>query len=489
MNWDAFLEEIGGWFERHELLAPKTRWVIGVSGGADSMLLLHALRQLSERRDLRWDLHIAHLHHGLRGAAADDDARFVEETAMQMRLPFYIEHADIPAAVAAGGGSTEEVARHQRYQFLERVALKVDAPGILVGHHADDDAETILHRICRGTGIRGLGGMRDRRAIQPGSRVLLLRPFLRERRATIESFCGERDIEYRTDQTNLDQTYTRGRIRNVILPLLREQLNPNVSDSLLRLAEQARWLETYLHDAALRVFDSLLISDQHDRIILNTRALLSKQRVIQAEVIRRAVALLPSGEPDLGFTNVDDVLRLASDRSSGKELHLPGGILVRKVYDRLEFRMKSDVDGGAELTPVFVQCPGVTPLPQLDAILHAEIHDITPDKIDELRKPANPCEQWLDHERLQMPLIIRGRREGDRFRPLGAPGSKSLSDFFIDEKIDPPTRTRTGVVCDQTGVVWVMPYRIDERVKLRGTTKIALRLVLKQKMPGAAERP
>ena len=396
---------------------------------------------------------------------------------------------DIPSEVEAHGGSTEEVARQRRYEFLERVALKTDAAGVAVGHHADDDAETILHRVCRGTGIRGLAGMRDRRAIRPGSRVLLIRPLLQQRRATIEMLCRQRQIDFRTDGTNLEARFTRGRIRNVVLPMLREQLNPNVTDALIRLAEQARWLETYLQDAAARVFESLVVSDEPHRIVLNTRALLSKQRVIQAEVVRRAVSLLPGGEQDLSFTNVDGVLRLAADRSSGKELHLPGSVTVRKVYDRLEFRPRIDTETPAELAPVFITCPGTTPLPQLGAELTAELCDVRPEKVDELRQTPHPDEQWLDYDRLQLPLLVRGRRAGDRFHPLGAPGTKSLSDFFIDEKIEPPLRARTGVLCDQAGVVWVMPLRIDERVKLRSESRRALRLVLTPTAHGSATKP
>ena len=487
MSWDAFLGELERWFENHELLGPRTCWIVGVSGGSDSVLLLHAMRRLSELRQLGWKLHVAHLHHGLRGEDADEDHDFVAALARRLNLPHHVERVDIPAEIAAGGGSTEEVARRLRYEFLERTALKVEAAGVAVGHHADDDAETILHRICRGTGIRGLAGMRDRRPIQDGSRIQLIRPFLMRRRAAVEELCRSNDIEYRTDSTNLGDGNTRGRVRNIVMPLLREQLNPNVAESLLRLAEQARWLETYLRDAAARIFDSLVVSDQNDRIILNTRALLSKQRIIQAEVIRRAVALLPGGVLDLSFTNVEDVLRLAEDRASGKELHLPGSVLVRKVYDRLEFRDRDAVEDKTTLTPVFVQCPGVTPLPRIDAELITELCEVDANRIEMLRKSAHPCEQWIDYHRVQEPLMVRGRREGDRFHPLGAPGSKSLSDFFIDEKIEPPLRARTGVLCDQSGVIWVMPMRLDERVKLRPATRLALRLVLKQAPRDAAE--
>jgi tRNA(Ile)-lysidine synthase len=329
--------------------------------------------------------------------------------------------------------------------------------------------------------------MHSIRAIQPGSRVRLVRPLLRERRATIESLCREKQFEFRSDSTNETGQFTRSRIRNTVLPMLREQLNPGVSDALIRLGEQARWLETYLRDAAARTFESMVVSDSPDHIVLNIHALRSKQLIIQGEVVRRAVAMLPGGEQDLSFSHVDAVLRLASDRASGKELHLPGSIVVRKVYDRLEFQPpRSEAAAPAELTPVFIACPGTTALPQLGAGLTAELCEVDPAKIDELRCQADPYEEWLDFDRLQPPLLVRGRREGDRFRPLGAPGTKSLSDFFIDEKIDPLLRTRTGVLCDQAGVVWVMPLRIDERAKLRPTSRRALRLVLAPNARGSA---
>jgi tRNA(Ile)-lysidine synthase len=486
VNWETFIERLGEWFEQRNLLAPQACWVVGVSGGPDSTLLLHTMYELSQRRELHWELHVAHLHHGLRGGAADADLEFVEALAGRLGLTAHVERVHVPAEIAADGGSVEDVARQHRYAFLERVALQTGAECVAVGHHADDNAETILHRICRGTGIRGLAGMRDSRAIQPGSRVRLLRPFLQQRRATIEALCRERQIEFRTDTTNDGTDFTRGRLRNAVLPMLREHLNPNVTEALLRLGAQAGWLETYLQDAAARTLESLLVSDQPGRIVLNTRALLSKQRVIQAEVVRRAVALLPGSEQDLSFSNVEGVLRLATDAGSGKELHLPGAIVVRKVYDRLEFSPQAPVDTPIELASVFITCPGTTRLPQLGAELTAELCEIDAAKIDELRRAAHPYEEWLDYDRLQPPLLIRGRRDGDRFRPLGAPGTKSLSDFFIDEKIEPSLRARTGVLCDQAGVAWVMPLRIDERVKLRSNSRRALRLVLTPTSQGSA---
>ncbi len=478
VNWESLLNQTQAWLERRGLLTENASWVVGVSGGPDSTLLAHTLHDLSERAELHWKLHAAHFHHGLRGAEADGDEAFVSDLADELAIAFHVERADIRALAADGGGSIEEVARHRRYEFLERVALKTGSELVAIAHHADDNAETILHRVCRGTGLRGLAGIRDQRPIQPESHIRIVRPLLRQRRATIEELCAERGLATRLDSGNVGPEFTRGRIRNIIMPLLAEQVNPQVSEALLRLAEHALWLGTYLEDAAERTFESLLISAHPGRIILNTPALLSKQRIIQAEVIRHALSQVLPGERDLSFGHIEAVLRLAADSASGKEVHLPGSIVVSKRYDRLEFGPRADDKPPPELRTVLVNCPGRTPLPMLGLTLTAELCDVDADKIEEVRRNSDPCEEWFDYECLKPPLLVRGRREGDRFHPLGAPGAKTIGDFLSDEKIDPHVRARTGILCDQSGPLWVMPLRIGERAKLRPQTRRALRLVL-----------
>lgn len=478
MPWNAFLDGLANWLADNDLLRPGTRWVLGISGGADSTLLAHAMAELSAARGLNWRLHFGHLHHGLRGDDADADEAFVRELAEQLGATFIGEHVDIRKEAAAQGGSTEEIAREHRYEFLERAALKVMCDQVAVAHHADDNAETILHRICRGTGLRGLAGMPALRPIRDGSRVRLVRPLLTTNRETIERLLSLREIAYRQDATNLSNTFTRGKIRNTVLPLLREELNPNVTEALLRLAEQARWLGTYLQDAAARTFDSLVVFESPRRLALNTAALLGKQRIIQAEVVRLASSLIIGGEQDLSFAHIEAVLRLAADRTSGKEVHLPGPVVVRKQYDRLEFRPLTEDDPTPEITPVFIKCPGKTALPMFSGELTVEEAVVDEGLIEQLRRENSPYEEWLDMERVLPPLFVRGRLDGDRFHPLGAPGAKSLSEFLSDEKVDPLQRARTGVLCDQAGPIWIMPLRIDERVKLRPTTMRALRVTL-----------
>ncbi len=478
MTWKNFLDELAAWLEQRDLLDPHQRWVLGVSGGSDSTLLAHAMSDLSKERDLDLRLSLAHLHHGLRGDEADADETFVRDLAAQLGATFYHERVDVPAAVAKSGGNTEDVARQTRYEFLERTALMAGSDRVAVAHHADDDAETIFHRICRGTGLRGLAGIADCRPISVGSRVRLVRPLIHQFRETIEKLLTERGLHARQDSTNAGGVYTRGKIRNEIFPLLREKVNPGIRESLLRLAEQARWLGNYLEDAAARTIDSLVVFEGPQRLVLNVNALLGKQKIIQAEVVRLACSLTVGGDVDLGFAHVDSVLKLAAERASGKEVHLPGRVIVRKQYDRLEFKL-ADKEPQPDLTPVFANCPGSTHLPLLKAELSINEELVDAGKIEELRRAPAPYEEWLDLERVLPPLFVRGRQAGDRFHPLGAPGAKRLSDFFIDEKIDPLERARTGVLCDQLGPIWIMPLRIDERVKLRPTSQRALHCVFR----------
>jgi len=478
IGWQQFLDQLAAWLEARGLLRPQAGWVVGVSGGPDSTLLVHALHGLIQKRGLSCRLHVAHLNHRLRGAESDEDERFVVRLAERLGLPAHVERQDVRQICAQTGGSLEEVARQQRYSMLERAALLTDSEYIAVAHHADDNAETILHRICRGTGLRGLAGISEVRSIRPGSRILLVRPLLGVRRATIEELCAACGLDTRTDSSNLVEGFTRNRIRNLILPLLREQLNPNVTEALLRLAAQARPIGDYMTGTAQQALESVLAAEPDRQIALSIPALRTRHRAIQAEIVRAAVRRLTDGAPGLDSVHINAVLHLIDRAGSGREVHLPGPIVARREHNRLVIRPAQNREQPPDFPPVLVECPGRTPLPQLAGELVTELHPFEADQIERVRASARPEEAWLDYDRLQLPLLVRGRRSGDRFHPLGAPGTKSVSDFLTDRKTDPQQRARVGLLCDQAGVVWVIPLRIDDRAKLTPHTRRALHLVL-----------
>ncbi len=410
------------------------------------MALLHGLIALSEADRLSLRLHVGHLNHKIRGAEADADADFVTAAVRDLGPECTVEVQDIPALAQAQSRSIEEVARQQRYRFLERLCLRTGSQIVATGHQADDQAETILHRILRGTGLRGLGGMRTCRPIRVGSEIRLIRPLL----------CS--------------------RIRTKILPMLAAELNPQVTEAVLRLGEQARCLEDHLAETALRMFETLVVSRTDRELTLNAEALLRKRRIIQTELIRQAVLTFHIGEQDVTFGNLSAVAGLAAETSSGKHVQLPKGLKVTKRYGRLIFSLCETQPPKPPVPAAAIRVPGQTSIPLLRMQIDAVVRDFQHGMLTEWKQQKTAYREWLDYDQVRQPLTVRSAQAGDRFRPLGAPGSKTLADFFTDAKIEPSQRADALVMCDRVGLVWVIPFRIDERVKVTSSTRRVLDL-------------
>ncbi|UCG16039.1 MAG: tRNA lysidine(34) synthetase TilS [Phycisphaerales bacterium] len=498
MTGSPFIQALAEQVEADDLFDRNAAVVVGVSGGPDSMALLHALVGLNRQADYKLTLHVAHLNHQLRGADSDGDAAFVESAAKELGLPCTIERVDVGSLAEAENGSVEEIARRCRYDFLERVCLQPRTSGggvgpvrtVAVGHHADDNAETILHRVVRGTGWRGLGGIPGRRALrEPGTGhpIWLVRPLLRFTPGELLDYLREIGVPYRQDRTNVMNEPTRNRIRNVVMPLLESEVNPQVRDALLRLGEQARWVDDFLRETVDCTFGALTISQTDQELVLNAALLAAKPRVVQAELIRRAVRALGVGERHLGFANVVGVAKLLGDQSGTRQVHMPEGVTVVRAYDRLTFSRPTDEPREELAAQVAVHVPGITVL--LRRRLEIDCRILTPDRrrIDDWRRghpPHPPGEEWLDYETLHFPLIVRSRRPGDRFWPLGASGTRKLSDFLIDAKVSVSRRERVALLCDRLGPVYLIGYRIDDRVKLTSSTRKVLHLRITS-LPGA----
>jgi tRNA(Ile)-lysidine synthase len=458
------------------LLAKDDTVVVGVSGGADSMALLHVLLGLNESCDWHLRLHVAHLNHRLRGHEAEKDAAFVQAAADSLSLPCVIEMRDIPRLAEAESLGVEEVSRRERYTFFERVCLQVGSKIVAVGHHAGDNAETILHRILRGTGLRGLAGIPRSRAIGPDSEVRIIRPLLRLTGRTLRDYLADMGIAYREDRSNTCNEPMRNRIRNLLLPQIEAEINPQVRDALTRLGEQAHWLEEYLRETVQRTFETLIISRTDQVLTLNTDALSRKSRIVQTELVRLAYRSFGLGEQDLSFAHLVSALELIADPASGKQLQLPGGMTIEKRYHQLIFSFPSDEPRERIASEIAVHLPGQTLLPIRRLEIDCAVNDVTSQDIPQLRRTAHRMSEYVDLDAVHPPLVVRKRRSGDRFFPLGAPGSKKLSDFLTDTKVDPKVRDRVAILCDQLGPIWVIGHRIDDRVKLTALTRRVLHL-------------
>ncbi len=475
----GFVEYLAETIEAERLLPPDGRLVVGVSGGADSVALLHGLREVNRVRGLPWKIYVGHLHHGIRGTAADEDAQFVKDLAGSLDLPVTVEQADVPGLAKARQQSIEEAAREARYAFFERICLHTESRHIVLAHHADDNAETVLHRILRGTGLRGLAGIAPVRALSPGSEIVVVRPLLKLHKGEIVAFLRERDLPWREDHTNTQTSLTRNRIRNEILPLLEGKINRQVREALIRLAEQARLTDAYLAETAQRTLETLMISRTDCELTLNLPALLKRSKVIRAELVRQAFLWLRVGEQQIDRRHVMAVLRLAEQGVNNKRINLPGRLTVARRYDRLVFSLPDGNAPSEEFLEVSVKVPGRTIVRRKGVWLETEVVAFEASLLQHVKEKGDSWTEYVDADQVSCPLVVRPKRVGDRFWPLGGPGSKKLSDFFSERKVDAADRERIAVVCDQLGPIWVMGMRIDERVKLRRHTTRVLRMTAK----------
>jgi len=460
MNLPALLLQT---IRTHELLARGDRTIVAVSGGADSVALLHALHEVAGELELH--LAAAHLNHGIRGVDADADEEFVRSLARELSLECIVERVDVPGVVRERGGSLEDAARRERYAFLGRAAQAAGAAKIAVGHTADDNAETVLLRMLRGAGVRGLGGIPVTRPLARGSGVLIVRPLLGAYRRDILEYLAAKGRSFRTDVTNFDPAHDRNRVRNELIPCI-EAVCPGAKESLNRLARGARnhynLIESMARDL-LRRAERPGGGPALDRAVLK-----AAHPEVAVEALR--LALEDAGVRQLSFAQSRRLLRMLS-APTGAAMSLPGGKLLRAEYDVLGLAQQRR--GPAPAASVELPLPGSAEF--LGRRFEARLVDNRPGLLAEFIRTKDAGQEMLDADRLARPLELRVRRPGDFFRPLGSPGSRKLQDFLVDEKLPAWRRDDVPILCDAAGIVWVAGHRIDERVRVTpGTRRVAL---------------
>lgn len=455
-------EKVRAAIERHRLFTPGERVVVAVSGGADSVALLHLLWRW--RTELGLDLHVAHLNHRLR-PEAEEEAAFVRRLAQAWGLPLTVGQREV-ACLARSGESLEDVARRVRRRFLAEVADAVGAAKIALGHHANDQAETVLLHLLRGSGATGLAGM----AWQRGKFV---RPLLGVTRTEIEAYCRRYGLSYVRDPSNAVPAFLRNRVRHELLPLLLERYNPNLVRTLGQTAAILAEEEAYLESALDRVWPELKVTEQDGRVLLRVAALLAQPLALQRRAVRRAFFTLVGREnPFLTFDHVEEVLTLATTRG-GRRLHLPRGVVVGQEAGNLVFAVGKVGAGRPRVCwPVCRRLPVPGEVLFGDWLIKAALQPAEKN----LPLPAGHLEAACDFGRLPQPLFLRYWQPGDFFWPLGLGGRKKLQDFFVDAKVPREERAHIPLVVCPEGIVWIVGYRLDERWRVRPDTTAVLRL-------------
>jgi len=438
--------------------------VVAVSGGPDSLTLFDALYSLRDELGLR--LHGAHLDHGLRGAAAKTDAAFVKEFFESRGVQCTLDRADVPALRNRRRLSVEEAARLARYDFLGRVAKKVGADAIALGHTATDQAETVLLNIVRGSGLTGLRGMDavSRRTLA-GRDVLLFRPLLAVSREDTVAYCAALGLAPRTDETNLSTDLARGRVRQEVMPVLR-RLNPAIQDALLRLSANASRDLDYLAEQAAKAWREVA-SARDGALEIERKAFAELPAALQGHVLRRAVLEAKGDLEQVEQNHIEGMARIMRGKA-GRTLDLPGGLRFAVGYAMTTLAHQHDarpalptLTGEHPLT-----VPGVTELSGWRFTAKVGAVPVRGRRTEKASDFPDGLVARLSPEMAEGPLCVRARKNGDRFQPLGIREPQKLQDFMVNAKVPRDIRDHVPLVVAREGIVWVVGWRIAEWAKV-----------------------
>jgi len=470
MDRRDFLTMVRTTVEHYRLVERGDLVVVGLSGGADSCALLISLLRL--REDYGIGLHVAHLNHGLRGADADGDADFCEALANRLDLPYSGGVEDVGRLTRHRGVSLEEAARETRYRFLDSVHRQQNAQRLAVGHTADDLAETFFLNLFRGSGLDGLVALRPKRD------GYLVRPLLDCTHAEAERFCTDCGVAWREDATNRDQRFQRNRVRRQLLPLIREQLCPDVVPKIGRLSHLLRDDRDDLEHRAGQLLTQATRNAGPAGLELDAHALLAASPAVARRALRAAVATVKGSRHNISLAHIERCLALLRDPRGSREVPLPGVRCLLESDRRLLISSESSpelTDAGPARFRQPLQIPGRTEIPPLGIVLEAEHFSA-----DGTPAWGDCCEcVLLDADAVGPALWVRVPRPGDRFRPLGMSGTKKLSDLFIDAKVPRRSRRLVPVIENGKNLVWVVGHRLDDRAKITPQTRRVLQLSLR----------
>jgi len=458
----VLLRRIRETIERYNMLRRGDRVIAAVSGGPDSVCLLDLLFAL--RGELGIELVVAHLDHGLRPESDEAETQLVGSLADHYGLPYETEKAG--GAIKEGGGSPEQKARDIRYGFLRKVKQKWSAGVIAVGHTLDDQAETVLIRLLRGSGPAGLRGM------SPVLSSGVIRPLIEIRRSEIEAYLDHQGLPFAIDRSNFDVSYLRNSIRWELLPRLKKY-QPRIVEILGQTAEIMRTDEGWLEQVSKAWLNSVSATTAEGDIVIPLGSFRILPEPVKNRVIRESLQMKAGTLYRMSRRHVDAIRRLTlAERPQGR-LHLPYGVVVRRVYDRLLVGAERE-EGNTDFSYV-LPGPGTYSVPAIGGSVLVE-------ETTNTAVPIPLSDSWtgfFDRDRLGYPLIIRAPKKGDRFIPLGMAGHKKVKDLLIDLKIPSEVRGKIPILTYEGELVWVCGVRLAERFKVRPETNRVLKLTFK----------
>ena len=467
-----FENKVADFIKANGLCESADKILLAVSGGADSTALLYAMAALKAEGVLSAELLCAHINHQLRGDEAERDEDFVIAQAGKLNLPVTTKRVDVRSFACENKLSIETAARKLRIGALIDIAKANECRWVITAHQKNDNAETVLHRLLRGTGFRGLGGIRPVQTFD--NDIKFVRPLLCVGRDEIVEYLKEQNLKWQTDRTNYDCTYRRNYIRHRLIPALQQDCSDCVVEELYELSRSAQRFYNLVCSYAEKTWP-VVAECGGDSLKLDLRKFLIQPPSVRVELIRRSLAAIGSGERDLTQGHFEMVLGLAEQKKGNTRVELPGGFVVCYEYGKLIFFKTKDLQPAVQVRDsVKVEVPGKTRFG--DYFIEAAVLEAEARAFEKFKAQKSEFVEWFDLDKVKLPLVVRFRRVGDRFRPLGLAGEKKVGKFLTAVKIPQQIREKMLIVADAEKIIWLWPVRISEEAKINSRTRNILQL-------------
>jgi tRNA(Ile)-lysidine synthase len=467
-NRDALKTEVLNTIKENNLINKNDSVILGVSGGPDSVCLLHVLHSMADIFNMK--IFAFHLNHMLRGEESDKDEQYVRKLCGLMGIPLTVESCDVKGFASQKGISIEEAGRELRYAKFKEAAVRKGASKIAVAHNRNDQAETIIMNILRGTGLDGLKGMEYRNGE-------IIRPLLSIDRKSIEEYCRANSLNYRIDSSNLKTDYTRNKVRIELIPYIDRIMGIDCSLNIFRMALLLKDDQDFIEKAAKSFYEQCKAKSAENEVSIDILVFEKYHPAMQKRVLRNAFFELTGSLKGIESIHVNDAVKLALEGRTGAIIHLPRNIRVSKSYGLLKISSGKKNERAAEFRKNII-IPGDTHIDigGQNIILKA----FKEKRMEDIEVPYNirynSLEQVFDYDKVKMGINIRNREQGDVFKPLKSNGTKKLKKYLIDKKIPVELRDKIPLIAQGNEIIWIIGYGISDKFKVTENTKTVLRL-------------
>lgn len=471
-----FENKIAGFIKDQQLFANCKKVLLAVSGGADSVALAFVMNRLKGAAPVGVDIAVGHVNHGLRGPMADEDEAFTAGMAEQLGLETFSRTVNVKSFARQKKLSIETAARQLRREALVDMAKEGNCDAVATAHHKDDNAETVIHRIMRGTGIRGLCGIWPRKEFADG--MVFVRLLMCVSRAEVIDYCRANRLSWQHDHTNDELAYTRNRIRHLLLPDVAKECSDEPAEWLAALSAECRKLYKRFCRQADKAQKKVAIEETSAKVVFDIAAFAQQINPVQAELIQRALVRIGCGQRNLSEYHYKQIMSLAKG-TGGKEIQLPSGFGAKTEHGKIIFSPSAktirETGKPKEAIALEIGKPAEIGNWQIETTI-LEAKDCN---IENFKAEKDSCVEWFDFDKLTPPIMVRKRTEGDRFQPMGKTNMVKIGKFITAGKIDYALREKLIVIEDAKRIIWLGPVRPGETGRITLGTKRILQIRLK----------